>query len=122
MKNTNAKVATENANYITDYPMGRDLDLIDNLVDACAEDIMNSWWEGNCWDGTLDIAYTLGGVYRARVEYRTNETLAATILGPNDAEIGYREFLIDCDGTFYAFDDMCNWIDGKLDEIEKNNR
>ena len=116
-KNTNG-----NGNYIIDNPMGRGFDLKDNLIEACAEEIMENWWRGDGWEGTFDIADTLGGVYSARIVYCTDATLVATILDKDDAEIGYREFDIECEGAAFAFEDMCKWIDIQIDEIEHYNR
>lgn len=113
---------TNNHQNVKEYPMGRGFELKDNLIKACAEEIMEAWWRGDCWEGTFDIADTLGGVYSARIVYCTDATLVATILDKDDAEIGYREFDIECEGAAFAFEDMCKWIDIQLDEIEHYNR
>ena len=117
MIKNNQMLASENANGI-EYPLCRDWELQDNLEDLCAEDIQNAWWRGDCWEGTYGIAETPDGVYSARIEYRTNATIAATILDPDGIGIGWGEFDIDDSyGAGDAFRDMCRWIDGKLDGI-----
>lgn len=107
--------------YVKEYPMGRDWELKDNLMELCYSEMMEAWWRGEGWEGDFFIADTLGGTYSVTVEYRTDNSLLATVTDGCDNDIDYESFDIDCEGAAFAFEEMCKWVDGQLTEISKKH-